>query len=465
MHQDAYGNSTSSDATANTHLARALDALLHFRPSIIEHLDAALEHDPGFALGQATRAYLGVLSMEADAAASARTALHGFLSEANDAAWLERERAHVRAASALTEGDFHGCAAMLEAILTEHPRDLLALTVGHHIDFFTGNARMLRDRPAMALTAWDTSEPTRSNILGMLAFGLEECHQHDRAFEVGLEAVSLDPKDVWALHAVGHTFEETGRFRDGMQFFDERSDHWTVGNFYNVHNWWHYALYALEAGDLERVLTLVDAISNEALKRNLALSLSDASALLWRLKLEGHHQRERFAKIASAWLGKVEPAFHAFNDMHAVMAFVGAGLEPEAEAFIASREHWLASNPPSTASNAAMTRDIGLPVCKAILAFHREQFAQAVGFLYPIRKRIHEFGGSHAQRDAVYKTLLEAALRSRQYALANALASERIAVRPRSPYNWLKHAQALEGLGQASKAALARTEANRALAG
>ena len=459
MPKDTHGNPTSGDSTANLHLHRALDALMHFRPSILEHLDAALEHDPSFALGQATRAYLGVLSMEANSASAARTAFHGWLAEADDRAWLGRERAHVAAAGALVAGDFHGCAARLEAILTEHPRDLLALTVGHHIDFFTGNAEMLRDRPATALTAWDASEAPHANIMGMLAFGLEECHQHDRAFEVGLEAVARDPKDVWALHAVGHTFEETGRFLDGLRFFDDRADHWTVGNFYNVHNWWHYALYALEAGRVDRVLELVDAISAEAIKRNLALSLSDASALLWRLRLEGHDERERFRPIASAWLGKVEPAFHACNDMHAAMAFVGAGLEGEAEALIASRQRWLATNPPASVSNATMTDRVGLPVCRAILAFGRGEFAQAVALLHPIRRRIHEFGGSHAQRDAVYKTLIEASLRSGQFALANAMLGERIAVRPRSPYNWLKHADALEGLGQASRAAMARSTA------
>ena len=32
--------------------------------------------------------------------------------------------------------------------------------------------------------------------------------------------------------------------------------------------------------------------------------------------------------------------------------------------------------------------------------------------LLPIRTRVHEFGGSHAQRDAVERTLLEAAIRA-----------------------------------------------------
>ena len=459
---DSFGNTvTLKDGAALTHLEVALDGLLHFRGAISAEINSALALEPGFALAHAFDAYLAMLTLEPDGAIRARKDFSTFLGTLQTSSLTERERLHVQAADTLLDGNFLGASAILETISLDHPRDLLALAVGHHIDFFTGATRLLRDRPAATLSAWSESDANYANVLGMLAFGLEECHQHDRAFEVGLSAVERNPKDVWAMHAVGHTFEETGRFADGLKFYDDRLSDWTTGNFYNVHNWWHYALYALEANDIPRVLALVDAISDEALKRNLALSLSDASALLWRLKLEGHHEPERFGRIATAWSAKIEPAFHAFNDMHAAMAFVGANLEPEAEALIEGRERWLATNPPASGSNVAMTRDIGLPVMRAVLAFHRAQFAEVVSQLHPIRHRIHEFGGSHAQRDAVYKTLLEATLRSGQFALANVLASERIAVRPRSPYNWFKHAEALEGLGQHTRAALARATAQQ----
>jgi tetratricopeptide (TPR) repeat protein len=297
----------------------------------------------------------------------------------------------------------------------------------------------------------------------MLAFGLEECHQHDRALELGLEAVERNPKDVWALHAVGHTFEETGRFDDGMRYYDARTSDWTTENYFLIHNWWHYALFALEAGDVARVLEIFDSAVFNAENGDLALELLDASALLWRLKLEGFPEQMRFKAVASRWLHKTEPAFYAFNDMHMMMAFVGAGWELEAQDLIDSRDQWLASNPNPRINNTAMTREIGLPVCKAILEFGRGNFAKVIEYLFPIRRRIHEFGGSHAQRDAVLKTLIEAALRGGRFDLARAMLSERISVRPRSPYNWLKHAAALEGLGEVTKAMLAREIAEKRL--
>src|SRR5690606_41275587 len=51
----------------------------------------------------------------------------------------------------------------------------------------------------------------------------------------------------------------------------------------------------------------------------------------------------------------------------------------------------------------------------------------------PLRAIAQRFGGSHAQRDLLDLTLLEAARRSGQEALARALANERLQLRPRSP--------------------------------
>ena len=50
----------------------------------------------------------------------------------------------------------------------------LALQMGHLLDFFTGDARMLRDRIARALPAWTDGMPGFHALLGMHAFGLEE---------------------------------------------------------------------------------------------------------------------------------------------------------------------------------------------------------------------------------------------------------------------------------------------------
>src|SRR5690606_721952 len=93
----------------------------------------------------------------------------------------DREKRHVAALGALSAGNWHQASSILEDLTIEHPRDALALQAGHQIDFFTGNARMLRDRMARALPLWDEKMPGYHAILGMHAFGLEETGDYARA--------------------------------------------------------------------------------------------------------------------------------------------------------------------------------------------------------------------------------------------------------------------------------------------
>jgi hypothetical protein len=111
-----------------------------------------------------------------------------------------------------------------------------------------------------------------------------------------------------------------------------------------------------------------------------------------------------------------------------------------------------------------MTSAVGLPVCRSLLHFGRGRYQQVLDELLPIRIRVHEFGGSHAQRDAVERTLLEAAIRAERTDLAFALVSERLAVRECNTYAWSKRAKLLAATADRPAAAAAEARA-AALAG
>jgi hypothetical protein len=87
--------------------------------------------------------------------------------------------------------------------------------------------------------------------------------------------------------------------------------------------------------------------------------------------------------------------------------------------------------------NAAFTRDVGHPVTLAIKAFGEGRYDETVRLLEPVRAIAHRFGGSHAQRDVIELTLIEAALRDGNDALAVKLASARNHARPASPLSGL----------------------------
>jgi tetratricopeptide (TPR) repeat protein len=455
---DQHGLELSGSQAAAEHYDRAVRELLHFRAEVIGEARAAVAEDADFPMGNALRGYLRLLSSEPEDAEALAGWWPAYRERAGAISMLPRERAHVEAVSSWLAGDMRGCGDILRELTTEHPRDALALAVGHQIDFFTADAVKLRDRIGAAITSWSEDEPHYGPLLGMYAFGLEEAGHYDRSEEIGLRAVELDGKDVWGIHAVVHTYEMQGRFGDGIRYYDSRLADWSQDNFFTVHNWWHYCLYQLEAGRADRALEIYDAVIHNERSEGLALEMVDAAALLWRLYLEGIDQSERWAALAAAWGPKVEQPFYSFNDAHAVMAYVGSGQLALAEELIDARERWLAEPHPSV-TNHEMTERVGLPVCRALLAFGKARYSEAFELLYPIRYRINVFGGSHAQRDAVQRTLLEAALRAGRTELARSLVSERIGVKPHSPYNWLKQAQLAHALGEEGAAAVAEQRA------
>jgi hypothetical protein len=155
----------------------------------------------------------------------------------------------------------------------------------------------------------------------------------------------------------------------------------------------------------------------------------DASAILWRLHLRGVDVGDRWAALAANWAPKARAGNYAFNDAHAMMAFVGAGLDEPARLLLEAQRQAMAGS----GDNADFTRDVGHPVALAIQAFGVEDYSAVIELLRPVRRIAYRFGGSHAQRDVIDLTLIEAAFRAGDTALASALSAERAAARPDSP--------------------------------
>ena len=329
--------------------------------------------------------------------------------------------------------------------------------LGHQLDFFLGDAHSLRDRPLRILRERDPGTPHTEFVRAMAAFGLEESGSYGEALDAGLEAVAANPDDVWGIHAVVHTYEMQGLVDEGIRFLASDRTQWESGNLFTVHNWWHLALYHLEAGQPQQALDIYDAEIHHAGSGTAPIEMLDASALLWRLLLDGVDTGDRFATLAEAWAPKVAGApWYAFNDLHGVMALAGADRLDDVRAVIQHRQRWLDG---ATGTNARMTSEIGLPTYRATLAFVEARHDDVIADLMPIRRILNRFGGSHAQRDALHRTLLESALRSGRYELARALTSERLSVRESNVYGWDQRARAMRGLGDSAAEADAHRHA------
>ena len=353
---------------------------------------------PDFLMAHALRAWLHLLGTEPAGIPVAHEALEA----ARRLPATTQEQGHLAAIEHLVAGRWHAASQVLEDVAIEHPRDLLALQVGHQLDFFRGDSRMLRDRIARALPAWSPGVPGYHAMLGMHAFGLEEtgdyaAAENDRPRSGRARA----PRRLGAARGGacdGDAGPPAGRHR-----LDARQ---------------HRRLVAATAssrsttGGTSRSITSISAISTRcsrcstarstARSSRLILEMIDASAMLWRLHLRGIDVGDRWQAVADAWEPVEDAGNYAFNDAHAAMAFVGAG-RPQSLARVIEAQN--AGDAAQTTTTPLSRREVGRPVVLAIKAFGDGNYAETVRRLREVRNIAHRFGGSHAQRDVIDLTL------------------------------------------------------------
>jgi hypothetical protein len=426
---DRRGNpvgTTSADALE--HAERALWRMCSFFDAPLADLDAASAADPGWMLPHVMRASFLLTLTEPSLLADARAALDQ--ADLLAAQAPAREREHLAAAGRCAAGDWAGACALWEQILLRHPRDLYALQWAHLFDFYRGDVRQLRQRVARVLPEWPADDVLRPYLLGMYAFGLEENNLYAEAETVGREALAGTAKVPWATHAVAHVMEMQGRYDEGQRWLHEQAGVWSEDNGFAGHHWWHLALFHLEAMDVAGALALYDAHQGSA-NAVLTLQRLDGASLLWRLQLLGAETGERWADLAQGWDLSPRDAGHSvFNDLHALLALLGQRDTRRAAGLVAAvqrrAEH-------GGDSNAAVAREVGLPLLRGLLAFDAGEATEAVHLLLPLRERLHGIGGSHAQRDLVEQTLLAACGRGGDRGLGRALLNERRLAKPLTP--------------------------------
>jgi len=321
--------------------------------------------------------------------------------------------------------------AVMDRHLMHYPFDILGHQGAALVDGFLGRFPWVRDRTARALPLWSKDRPGYGTMLAFHGFGLEEAGDYARAEDESREAAELEPLSFWPHHTVAHVMEMTGRPEDGLAWMAAREAMWSTPSHMNqVHIWWHKALFHLELGQYDEALALYDG-PMRATQRRLGVSLTNASALLWRLDTLGCDVGDRWQDLAALWEGHADGRCLVFTDIHAAMAELRSGQEALVERRLAAMRETAASD----VEAAGLYRTVGVPVVEALTAFHRGAYDAAVTLLLQTRWDLWQIGGSHAQRDVVDWTLAEAALRAGQRNVALALAHERLAARPRSAPN------------------------------
>jgi tetratricopeptide (TPR) repeat protein len=436
MRQDAQGHPLSgATAAAVTEYDRAIRAFNLVHGDSVGLFEAARQAAPDFAMAHLGKAWVFALANDPGLLTQAKA-----LAESVRSLRLnEREEAHLAALSHLVRGARSAAVAVMDRHLMRHPFDILGHQGAALVDGFLGRFHWVRDRSARALPLWSKDRPGYATMLAFHGFGLEEAGDYARAEDESREAAELEPLSFWPHHTVAHVMEMTGRPEDGLGWMAAREALWSTPDHTNrVHIWWHKALFHLELGQYDAALALSDGPLRAA-QRRLALSLTNASALLWRLDTLGCDIGDRWRDLAALWDGHADGKCLVFADIHAAMAELRSGQEALVERRLAAMRETAGSD----AEAAGLYRRVGIPVVEALTAFHRGAYDQAITLLLQTRWDLWQIGGSHAQRDVIDWTLAEAAVRGGQRDVALSLAHERLASRPRSAPNrrFLRYAE------------------------
>jgi hypothetical protein len=398
---------TGATAGALGHFEDAVELYQLGRGDPFVPLALATAEAPEFAMARIFEAHLTVSGRDPVGAERAAQ----ILTEVPLARLNSRERGHFAALSAAIAGEYEATSVLLASVLSEFPLDAVALQIAHSVDYVRGEAALLKSRVAAALPAWSASTPGYHAVLAMLAFGLEENGEYGHAQDIALQSLELEPSNVRAHHTLAHVLEMQGRAAQGARWMQLRQAFWAEESPMATHQWWHYGLFRLGAGDLQGALEIYDA--KLAVKPRATSDLIDASALLWRLHLHCRELSEetdlstRWHELAEHWAPHAADAYCAFNDMHAMMAFAGSGRSDLAHTLLAAQ----ATRILKRGTNSDMTRLVGLPASRALLAFGRGEFATAANLLAQLPPIAHRIGGSQAQRDVLDLTRAAALLR------------------------------------------------------
>jgi tetratricopeptide (TPR) repeat protein len=451
---------SAADAQAVRHYDDCIADYLRFATTVGNHLKLALEADPDFLMATCLRGYFFKLFATPSLEIRAQQALEKAESLVETGGATGRERRHVAALKAWVACDMRSAVAHWEAILRDDPRDVLALKLAHYIHFYLGDDDALAASVSRALPSWDADVPGYSYVLGVQAFALEEAGHFDSAETAGREAVDLEPNDPWAIHAVTHVMEMQDRRREGIDWVVGLEPHWAIANNFAFHLWWHRCLMHLELEEYDKVLELYD----DRLRREQTeeyLDISNATSLLWRLEERGIGVGARWDELADVCLRRLDDHLLIFADTHYFLALAAKGKSQAAAQCLSSMQ---AMPEGSEVTQAAVARDVGIPLCEGIAAWFSGDYGAAVDRIAPVRRALHRLGGSHAQLDVFHQILISSALRSGRFETARDLLAERRDAKPRNPWTWKRYADALDGLGEPARAEEARSRAAALLA-
>ncbi|MXZ80448.1 MAG: tetratricopeptide repeat protein [Gammaproteobacteria bacterium] len=430
---------SASTRNSVTRFDELVSSFMGYRPEAGRQLKALLEADSDMPMALCMKGYfakmMGLRKLHGRA-----QGLADQLSADNRAdTFNHRESLHVEALGAWCSGDLDRTVRIWEDILLRYPQDCIALRLAYFNHFYSGDGRRMRDSVARVLPFWEPSHPRYGYILGLYAFALEECGEYALAERHGRQAVEINPTDAWAVHAVAHVMEAQERHQEGIDWLAGLEPHWSTANNFRFHLYWHQCLYHLDKGEYDAALDIHDRLLVSDLDSDFYLDLCNAASLLWRLELHGVEIEGRWEVLLEAARRRIEDRDLVFASLHYLMVLIAAGGRKSGDAWMDNFRQWAASG---DTQGRVMLR-VGTALATAMRDLRQGRPDRAYETFSRIRYEVDLIGGSVAQRDLFGMLLIEAASRAECHHETRALCAERVALRPRSRWTWLRYSQAL----------------------
>ncbi|MYB04470.1 MAG: tetratricopeptide repeat protein [Acidimicrobiaceae bacterium] len=370
--------------------ARGWEQYLHYRGDPVAVMSEAGERDESFVMGPVFASVYRVLAGTpvgspalAEDAARVRERAGGS---------ADRERVHARALELLVAGEFTAATRSWEEIAAGE-QDFAAVRFAHDVYLHVGEADARLASSSRAVEAW-RGEPGWGFVAGQHAFALEEVGRYDEAEDLGRQALSLDPDDLWARHALAHVYESTDDTPAARELLEGSVERWNAQELFATHIWWHLALRLLAAGDAAGALAVFDERRPHA---KTAFQLCDQTSLLWRLELGGCNAGDRWDGLADRWDGVAERHTCGFLDVHAAVAFARRPQHPGARLWFEG----LAEREAGASENDTTFAEVVAPLVEAFRSYGEGGSARFVRLVDGLGSAVSRIGGSIAQRDLI----------------------------------------------------------------
>jgi len=266
-----------------------------------------------------------------------------------------------------------------------------------------------------------------------LAFTYHEVDRFEESRRLSEASLQQYPRNASAAHNLAHIQFETLDIDAGAAFLDEWMAGYDRRATFHCHLAWHQAIFALHEGRYAQALAIFerDILSSV----NPRSAMTDGTALLWRVRLDGAHEPLPWRSLADLAAGVSRPGY-LFGECHAALAYAACGDEAALTKLMDGLRALDAKGNP-------IAGRVVLPLVQGAAAFAAGDHAGALAHFEPVESEMHRIGGSHAQWELHEETMVVCYLELARYDDALRLVRRRLARRasPRD-VKWLAQASA-----------------------